>query len=150
MYGGDSFRRASARLTTMKIRLLFLSLIWSTCGLIAQEKINGRWVDNNLTIWIEQDLIRVKGALYYCVADTSRDVCIRNLSTGFELKLFDANGKMIYEGFASGRRRGVKLPQPFPNAYEVELKAFKPWVINKSTASKIHQAEAIRVKYRVE
>jgi len=120
-----------------------------SAGLMAQERVNGRWVDNNLTIWIEQDLIRKQGALYYCVADTSRGVCIQNLSTGFELKLYDAQGKLIYEGFASGRRRGVKLPKPFPNAYEVEIIAFKPYVINRSTASRIHQAEKIRVKYRV-
>lgn len=133
----------------MKLQVLLLTILLSSFGLKAQEKINGKWVDNNLTIWVEEDLIRTKGALYYCVADTSRDVCIRNLSTGFELRLFDAQGKLIYEGFASGRRRGVKLPQAYPNAYEVELVAFKPWVINKSTAGKIHQAKAIRVKYRV-
>lgn len=129
--------------------MLFLSLFLSISGLMAQEKINGRWVDNNLTLRIEQDEIRTKGVLYYCIADTSRDVCIQNLSTGFELKLYDAQGNLIYEGFASGRRRGVQLPKAFPNAVEVELTAFKPWVINKSTATKIHQAKAIRVKYRV-
>lgn len=129
--------------------MLLLSLFFSLSGLMAQERINGRWVDNNLTLRIEEDQIQKKGVLYYCIADTSRDVCIQNLSTGFELKLFDVQGKLIYEGFASGRRRGVQLPQAYPNAYEVELIAFKPWVINKSTATKIHQAEAISVKYRV-
>lgn len=133
----------------MRIKLLFLCLFLSAAGLQAQEKINGRWVDNNLTIWIEDDQIRKEGVLYYCVADTSRGVCIRNLSTGFELKLYDAQGKLIYEGFASGRRSGVKLPKAYANAYEVEITAFKPWVINKSTATKIHQDKAIRVKYRV-
>lgn len=127
--------------------LLFISLF--SAHLSAQEKINGVWVDNNLTIWIEQDQIRSQGILYYCVADTSRGVCIQNLSTGFELRLYDAEGKLIYEGIASGRRRGVQLPKAYPNAYEVEIVAFKPWVINKSTAGKIHQAEKIRVKYKV-
>lgn len=150
MYRSHPFGRARAGLkNTMKLQLLVLSLFLSTAGLMAQEKVNGRWVDENLTIWVEKDLIRTSGELYYCVADTSRDVCIRNLSTGFELRLYDASGKLIYEGFASGRRRGVKLPQAFPNAHEVEIQAFKPWVINKSTASKIHQKEPIRVKYRV-
>jgi len=118
-------------------------------ALQAQEKVNGRWLDNNLTIWIENDQIRTKGELYYCIADTSRGTCIQNLSSGFELKLYDAQGKLIYEGFASGRRRGVKLPKAYPQAREVELKAFKPWVINKSNAVKIHQDKAIEVKYKV-
>ena len=134
---------------SMRIQLLILGLLLSGLGLKAQEKVNGRWVDNNLTIWIEEDKIRSEGVLYYCVADTSREVCIQNLSTGFELKLYDAQGKLIYEGIASGRRRGVKLPKAYPQAYEVEITAFKPWVINQSTASRIHQDKAIRVKYRV-
>lgn len=118
-------------------------------SLKAQELVNGRWVDNNLTIWIEQDQIRSKGVLYYCIADTSRGTCIQNLSSGFELKLYDKEGKLIYEGIASGRRRGVQLPKPFPKAYEVEIKAFKPWVTNKSNAGRIHQDQVIRVKYKV-
>lgn len=133
----------------MKNSFLILCLSLMALQLSAQEKINGRWVDNNLTIWLEQDLVRTKGVLYYCVADTSRGVCIQNLSTGFELRLYDAQGQMIYEGFASGRRRGVKLPQAFPKAYEVEIVAFKPWVVNKSTAGRIYQEERIRVKYRL-
>lgn len=133
----------------MKNYLLIFCIALMSTTLSAQEKINGRWVDNNLTIWLEEDQVRSQGVLYYCVADTSRGVCIQNLSTGFELKLYDAQGQMIYEGFASGRRRGVKLPQAFPKAYEVEIIAFKPFVVNKSTASRIYQDERIRVKYKL-
>lgn len=133
----------------MNIKTILLFLLFSGFGLQAQELINGRWVDNNLTIWIEKDQIKAQGVLYYCIADTSRGTCIQNLSSGFELKLYDRQGKVIYEGIASGRRRGVKLPQAYPRAYEVELKAFKPWVTNTSNAGRIHQAEAIRVKYKV-
>jgi hypothetical protein len=133
----------------MRKHLLLLALLFSVGFVQAQEQVNGRWVDDNLTIWIEQDLIRKQGVLYYCIADTSRGTCIQNLTTGFELKLYDANGEIIYEGFASGRRRGVQLPKSFPKAYEVEIVAFKPWVVNKSSAGRIYQKEAIRVKYRV-
>ena len=133
----------------MKNYLLIFCIALMSTTLSAQEKINGRWVDNNLTIWLEEDQVRSQGVLYYCVADTSRGVCIQNLSTGFELKLYDAQGQMIYEGFASGRRRGVKLPQAFPKAYEVEIIAFQPFVVNKSTASRIYQDERIRVKYKL-
>lgn len=133
----------------MKLKHYLFYLFLGLGSLQAQEYVNGRWFDDNLTIWIERDEIRSKGELYYCIADTSRGTCIQNLSSGFELKLFDAKGQLIYEGFASGRRRGVKLPKAFPQAREVELKAFKPWVINKSNAVKIHQDKAIQVKYKV-
>ena len=133
----------------MKLKHYLIILILSVGSLKAQEYVNGRWQDDNLTIWIEKDEIRAKGELFYCIADTSRGTCIQNLSSGFELKLYDATGKLIYEGFASGRRRGVKLPQAYPQAREVALKAFKPWVINKSNAVKIHQEKAIEVKYKV-
>src|SRR5210317_1806015 len=113
----------------MKLKHYLIILILGIGSLQAQEYVNGRWLDDNLTLWIEKDEIRSKGELYYCIADTSRGTCIQNLSSGFELKLYDGSGKLIYEGFASGRRRGVKLPKPYPQAREVALKAFKPWVI---------------------
>ncbi len=133
----------------MTLKHLGLAFFLALGSLQAQELVNGRWVDNDLTIWIEQDQIRSQGVLYYCIADSARGTCIENLSSGFELKLYDASGKVIYEGIASGRRRGVKLPKAYPNAAEVELKAFKPWVTNKSNAGRIHQAKAIEVKYKV-
>lgn len=131
--------------STFHIFLLFLV----AHGAMGQELIDGKWVDNNLQFRIEKDLIKSKGELYFCIADQSRDACIENLSSGFELKIYDAQGRLLWEGIGSGRRRGLKLPQAFPGAAKLTMKAFKPYVINKRTGNRIYQDEAIILNYQI-
>jgi hypothetical protein len=54
---------------------------------------------------------------------------------------------LLWEGFGSGRRKGVKLPSAYSQAKYFTITAFKPWVVNKRTGNKIHQAKAIELKY---
>ena len=126
--------------------VLFLFLMAST-AVWAQEKVGDRWVDNNLTLKVVKESIKKDGVLTLCVADSVRDLCIENLQTGFELKVYDAAGNMLWEGIGSGRTRQVKLPNALPNANYITISAFKPYVTNKSTGNRIHQDKPIQTKY---
>lgn len=129
-------------------KLLFFSLLLGSAPLWGQFLgEDGEWYDNNLVLRIEADLIRSEGELYYCIADSSRGPCIENLQTGLSIKLYDANDNILWEGQASGRRRGLKFPQAYPTAQRVELRAFKAWVVSKSTASRIHQEKPLYLNY---
>lgn len=128
-------------------RLAALLLIASSGLVHAQEKVGDHWVDNNLSLKVVSQSIKTDGRLTICVADTSRDLCVENLQTGFEIKAYDASGKMLWEGIGSGRTRQVQLPNPLPNARFITLKAFKPWVTNKRTGNLIHQDKTIEIKY---
>ncbi|PTM05559.1 MAG: hypothetical protein DA405_03375 [Bacteroidetes bacterium] len=125
---------------------IFFIAFWSL-NLSAQELVDGRWVDDNLQFIVLEQYLKDKGEIYICLSDSAGEVCIENLVSGYELKVFDAQNKLLWEGFASGRRKGVKLPQAYPQARYVALKAFKPWVVNRRTGNKIHQAKAIELKY---
>lgn len=134
----------------MKLRLVGLLVICMlSLEALAQTKVGDKWVDKDLTLMLVNQNIRSKGEFYVCVWDSARSVCIENLVTGFEIEIMDQNGKVLYQGTASGRRKGLRLPEPLPTAGSIKLKAFKPWVINKSTGTYIYQEDRITVKYPI-
>lgn len=127
------------------LSLIFISAL--SLGVKGQELVNGRWQDDQLQFIILQESVKTRGEIYLCLSDSAGEVCIENLVTGFELKVYDSSNRLLWEGFASGRRKGLKLPNAFPNARYFTVKAFKPWVVNKRTSNKIHQSKAIELKY---
>lgn len=128
------------------ILLLFLGA-WQ---LSAQSKAGNKWVDNNLVLRITDDDIRQNGKFFFCIADTSRGPCIANLHTGVEVKVYDAQEQLLWEGIATGRTTGLKLPEPMPQAVWLEMQAFKPWVVNRSTGTHIHQDKKLYIKHKIE
>lgn len=131
-----------------KFWLIIYLLSFSHLG-FSQEKIGDKWVDNNLTFEIVSDEIKAKGEFSFCIFDTLRSTCIQNLSTGLEVKAYDAEGKLIWEGIATGMKKSLKLPRALPTARFITLVAFKPWVANKSTGNLIHQDKPIEIKYYI-
>lgn len=115
----------------------------------AQNLVGDKWIDNNLSIEVKIDAIKTKGEFYICIADTSRGECIENLVSGVEVKVYNSSNKLLWEGIATGRTLGMVLPKPMPDAHYLKIKTFKPWVINKSTGTRIHQDEHINVKYLI-
>jgi hypothetical protein len=128
--------------------LIFLLFCVGAAG--AQTQLGDRWVDNNLTIQVKVDRIKTQGQFFICIADTSRGECIENLVSGVEVAVFNAQDKLLWEGIASGRTVGLSLPKPMPNAHYLRIKTFKPWVVNKTTGTRIHQNKRIAVKYFVQ
>lgn len=124
-----------------------LSLV-SLCG-FAQEKIGDRWIDNNLSIAVTNDQIKGKGVFTFCVIDTSQGYCVENLTTGVEVKAFDREGNEIWKGIGSGRVKKLKLSKPLPEAYYLKIRAFKPYVVNRSTGTLIYQEQPIETKYYI-
>lgn len=131
----------------MKKTFALLLLMVSSVSMMAQEKVGDRWVDNNLSFEVVNQSIKKDGKLTICVFDTTRNSCIENLQTGFELKVYDASGNMIWEGIGSGRTKQVTLPKPLPKASYITIKAFKPYVTNKRTGNLIHQDKPIQSKH---
>ena len=134
----------------MKHTFALLVLIVISISSFGQTKVGDKWMDNNLTFQITYETIRTEGRMDICIADTSRDACIENLQTGFEVKVFDASNTMIWEGIGSGRANMLKLPKALPNASYVSIKAFKPFVVNKRTGTQIFQDKPIEIKYTIE
>ena len=136
----------------MNTKWAFLASLLLVMGLShlakGQQKAGDRWVDNNLTIWITRDQVKERGAFYYCVADSSRERCISNLTTGVKVKVYNGTDELIWEGKATGRTQGLVIPKKLPQARYMTVEAFRSYVINESTGTHIHQAEPIRIKHR--
>src|SRR5690606_9807946 len=110
----------------MKHTFALLVLIVTSISGYSQTKVGDKWMDNNLTFQITYEAIRTEGRMDICIADTSRDACIENLQSGFEVKVFNASNTLIWEGIGSGRTYMLKLPKALPDAAYVTIKAFKP------------------------
>lgn len=126
-----------------------LGALLLTGSLLGQNKVGNKWTDNNLVLRITQEDIRKKGEFFFCIADTSRGPCIANLRTGVEVKVYDDADQLLWEGTATGRTTGLKLPRPMPKARWVEMQAFKPWVVNRSTGTHIHQDKKLYLKHKI-
>ncbi|MBV5262328.1 hypothetical protein FLX56_28530, partial [Synechococcus moorigangaii CMS01] len=75
---------------TKPILLLSFLLLLSSFGVLAQEQDeNGKWWDNNLTFVVTKDQLLEFGELSICVFDTSRDMCVQNLITPFEVLIYN-------------------------------------------------------------
>jgi hypothetical protein len=131
----------------MRLSLSIFVIAFLSISLSAQELVNGRWLDDGLQFKVLEEFVKTKGEIYICLSDSTGEVCIENLVSGYELKIYNGQDKLLWEGFASGRRKGVKLPSAYPQATYFTLLAFKPWVVNKRPGHKIHQAKAIELKY---
>lgn len=131
-------------------RFPFIAFFLLLGGIVNAQQLQGdRWVDNNLQFQVTEDKIKQEGVFTICVIDTSRGYCIENLMTGVEVEVLDGGGQKLWKGVGSGRASTMKLPQPYPNATHVVIRAFKPWVINKSSGNKIYQDERIELKHRI-
>ena len=137
------------RKSQLLILTVFLSGLTSHLAL-GQKKEGNKWIDDNLTIWVIRDQIKKKNQFYYCVADTSRDRCIVNLTTGVHVKVFNKNDNLLWKGRATGRTSGLKLPEELPQADYLQITAFDSYVINKSTGTHIYQKEPISIKYDIQ
>lgn len=126
--------------------LLILACCFSL-ALSAQTKVGEEWVDNNLQLQVEYDDIKKTGIFSVCIYSTEREQCIENLSTGFEIELLTGGGEVLWKGTSMGRKKQLKLPKAFAGATTLRLTAFKPYVVNKNTGTRIHQDKKLNVTY---
>ena len=133
----------------MKKIALILVMI-STLSLAAQsQKEDGTWWDDNLSFEIKVDLIKKFGELEICIYDNSRELCIENLMTQYEVRIYDAQDKEIWNSLWTGKDMDMVFSKKFPNAHYVVIKALRPFVVNKLTATRIYQTEPLELKYFV-
>lgn len=132
------------------MKKLFFAFAWMyTVSLGAQTQVGDKWVDNELTLHVEFDKIKETGVFAFCVYQSAEKKCVSNLTTGLEIKVLDAAGKILWQGTAKGIKKSLKLPKKYPTAKTLVLRAFKPYVINKNTGTRIHQEAPIEITYNI-
>jgi hypothetical protein len=105
-----------------------------------------RLVDNNLKFKVITERVHTRGMMEVCISDTSEN-CIDNLLSGYVVRIFDADGNEIWAGKTAGRDQMLKFPKPMPEATWITFTAFKPYVLNRITGTRIYQDQPIETKY---
>jgi len=130
----------------LKLGFIFTVLLGLQLSVSAQQKQGEYWVDNNLNFKVISERVQQRGMMKICISDTTGE-CIQNLSSGFVVRIFDENDKQLWAGKSAGREEMLKFPSAMPEASYLVLTAFKPYVLNRATGTRIHQDEPIELKY---
>ena len=113
------------------------------------QKEDGTWWDNNLEFQVKSDLLKQFGELEICIFDSSRESCIQNLVTSYEVRIFNAANEELWNSLWTGNDMDMVFKKNFPEASYVIIKAMRPFVINKMTGTRIYQDEPMELKYTV-
>ena len=130
--------------------LLFSSLFLWQIPLHAQVERNGRWEDDNLTFMVLNEEIKRRGTLEICIANSENETCIGNLMTAFEVRVFDAQNKEIWNSLWTGTNMKIKMKNKLPTARYITITARMPYVVNKLTTTRIYQTKPMEIKYTLQ
>lgn len=128
------------------VTTLLLVLISFSMGAQPVQQSDNRLVDNNLKFKVISERVHTRGMMEVCISDTS-DNCIDNLLSGFVVRIYDAEGNEIWAGKTAGRDEMLRFPKPMPEASWITFTAFKPYVLNRITGTRIYQDQPIETKY---
>lgn len=130
----------------MKIAASLILCLSSLVSLSAQTKVGDKWFDNSLNFMVISERVQQRGMMKVCIADSTGN-CIQNLRSGFVIRIFDEADQELYAGKTAGRDEMLRFPKALPEARYVVLTAFKPFVLNRATGTRIHQDEPMELKY---
>lgn len=127
--------------------LCFFLLAVSAIGQTRKE--DGTWWDNELAFDVVWENLNESGELIICVKSLKTDNCVENLTTGFQVNIYDAQDKELWNSIWTGRKLDIKFKKNFPDAARVEIKANKNYVINTMTGTRIYQDEPLQLDYKL-
>jgi hypothetical protein len=127
------------------LAILILMPFW----IFGQEQRGDTLYDNNLVFKVVEDMIVRRGILEICIYDSKREICVENLITGYEIRVYDRNGQEIWNSLWTGRNKRMKFKNPIREAHYVVIKANRPLVINVLTGTRIYQDQPMELKFFV-
>jgi len=131
----------------------FVLLVFLFAGLFAtaqEQRADGTWWDNNLTFKVKADMIKTYGELEICIWNTEREMCVENVMTTYEIRIYDAANKEIWNSMWTGKDMYMKFKKKMPSAHHLTITALRPFVINKSSTNRIYQDKPMQLKYVVQ
>ena len=129
------------------LTLTFAVLSW---GLVAQVQKDGKWYDDNLQFVVVDENLAGEGTLTWCIEQKTEGRCVENLSTAFEMMIYDASGKELVKSLWIRNQKTIKLKQPQPKAHRVVIRATHASVINTITGTRIHQSAPLELEFVLE
>ena len=129
---------------------MIATLFFMQNGWAQTQKADSTWWDNNLVFKVMQDQMKSRSELEICIYSTTHETCIQNLVTGFEVRIYDARGKELWNSLWTGKNKRIKFKKKFPTASYVVITATRPFVINEITTNRIYQDKPMTLKYTLQ
>lgn len=104
--------------------------------------------DLTLELGVRAEAIKESGILRLCVAKDGQ--CIENLTLGFTVRMYDANGVEVWNSIWTGRTLNLKFKKPIPTAHKVVVEATSAQVVNKLTGNPISTGTPLKLEFVVE
>ena len=111
------------------------------------KKEDGTWWDNELAFNVVWEDLDSSGEMIVCILSNNTGNCVENLTTGFQITVFDKTGKEVWNSLWTGRKLDIKFKKGFPEASYVMIEANKNYVVNTMTGTRIYQDEPLSLKY---
>jgi len=120
-------------------------------GLAAQAQTrlaDGRVQDLGLELGLRAEAIKQSGILRLCVAKEGQ--CIENLTLGFTVTVYDAQGAEIWNSLWTGRTLDLKFKKALPQAHKVVVEATGDYVVNKLSGNPISTGKPLKLEFIAE
>lgn len=104
--------------------------------------------DLRLELGLRSEAIKEAGILRLCVAKDGQ--CIENLTLGFTVRVYDAQGAEIWNSIWTGRSLDLQFKKPLPNAHRVVVTAVNAQVVNKLSGNPISTGKPLKLEFVVE
>lgn len=127
--------------------VIFVVSVFAANGQVQKE--DGTWWDNNLEFNVQFDALKEKGQLAICIYDSHRDMCIENVMTSYEVRIYNAANQELWNALWTGKNMDMVFKKNFPEAAYVVIKAMRPFVVNKMTGTRIYQDQPMELKFTV-
>lgn len=132
----------------MKTFATSLLLILALAAGAQTRQPNGMAQDLTLELGVRAEAIKESGILRLCVAKEGQ--CIENLTLGFTVRMYDANGVEVWNSIWTGRTLDLKFKKPVPTAHKVVVEATSAHVVNKLTGNPISTGTPLKLEFVVE
>lgn len=132
----------------MKTFATSLLLILALAAGAQTRQPNGMAQDLTLELGVRAEAIKESGILRLCVAKEGQ--CIENLTLGFTVRMYDANGVEVWNSIWTGRTLDLKFKKPVPTAHKVVVEATSAQVVNKLTGNPISTGTPLKLEFVVE
>lgn len=135
----------------MKKQILLITLLsFLSISAYAQELIDGKWWDNDLEFRVIEDSYFVNGEIEICIYHKTKEICVENLVTGFEVRIYNAKGEEVWNSLWTGKNKRIKFQKKIRDAHTIVIKANGPLVINILSGNRIYQETPMQLTYKLE
>lgn len=132
-------------------RFLIIAILLSSISSIAQvQREDGTWYDDSLSFHVVEEDLKEKGTMLLCIYNEANERCVHNLITPFEILIYDAEDRQIWNSAWSGQNPDIKFRFPMRGAAYIIIQSRNDYVVNSMTGTRIYTDGPLYLKYELQ